>query len=37
VNEENTWEPMEGMKNTQEEVARFHGENAEMVSAGEVE
>ena len=35
--EENTWEPMEGMKNTREEVARFHRENAEILSPGEVE
>jgi len=35
--EENTWEPMEGMQNTREEVARFQRENAEIVSLGEVE
>jgi len=36
--DENTWEPPEGtMKNTQEEVERFHRENPEMPDPGEVE
>jgi len=35
--DENTWEPREGMKNAQEEVARFHRESPEMPGPGEVE
>jgi len=35
--DENTWEPPEGTKNTQEEVERIHRENPEMPSPGEVE
>jgi len=34
---ENTWEPREGMKNTQEVVERFHRENPEMPGPREVE
>jgi len=35
--DENTWEPPEGMQNTQEEVERFHRENPEMPGPREVE
>jgi len=35
--DENTWEPTEGMKNAQEEVERFHTENPEMPGPREVE
>jgi len=35
--DENTWEPTEGMKNAQEEVERFHRENPEMPGPREVE
>jgi len=35
--DENTWQPPEGTKNTQEEVERIHRENPEMPSPGEVE
>jgi len=35
--DENTWEPHEGMKNAQEEVERFHRENTEMPGPREVE
>jgi len=35
--DENTWEPPEGMKNAQEEVERFHRKNAEMQGPREVE
>jgi len=35
--DENTWEPPKGMGNAQEEVERFHRENAEMPGPGEVE
>jgi len=35
--DENTWEPSEGMKNAQEEVERFHRENPEMPGPGVVE
>ena len=35
--DENTWEPPEGMKNAQEEVERFHRENPEMPGPREVE
>jgi len=31
--DENTWEPPEGMKNTQEEVERCHRENPERPGA----
>jgi len=34
--DENTWEPPQGMKNTQEEVERFHRENQGMPDPGEV-
>jgi len=34
--DENTWEPPEGMKNAQEEVERFHRENPEMPGQKEV-
>ena len=34
--DENTWEPPEGMGNAQEEVERVHGENPEMPGPGEV-
>jgi len=37
ADEANTWEPPEGMKNAQEEVERFHGENLEMPGPSEVE
>ena len=37
VEDENTWEPPEGMKNAQEEVERFHMENPEMPGQKEVE
>ena len=33
----NTWEPPEGMRNTQEEVERFHKEKLEMSGPEEVE
>ena len=35
--DENTWEPPEGMQNAQEEVDRFHRENPEMPGPREVE
>jgi len=35
--DENTWKAREGMKNGQEEVARFHRENSEMAGLQEVE
>ena len=35
--DENTWEPPEGLKNAQEEVERFHRENPEMPGPREVE
>jgi len=35
--DENTWEPPEGMKNAQEEVERFHRESPEMPGSTEVE
>jgi len=35
--DENTWEPPEGMKNAQEEVERFQRENPEMPGPTEVE
>jgi len=35
--DENTWEPPEGMMNAQEEVERFHRENPEMPGPSEVE
>ena len=35
--DENTWEPPEGMKNAQEGVVRFHRENPEMPGPDEVE
>jgi len=35
--DENTWEPLEGMGNAQEEVERFNRENPEMPGPGEVE
>jgi len=35
--DENTWEPPEGMKNAQEEVERFLRENTEMLGPREVE
>ena len=35
--DENTWEPRQGMKNAQQEVERFHRENLGMPSLGEVE
>jgi len=35
--DENTWEPPEGMQNAQEEVERFHRENPEMPGPREVE
>jgi len=35
--DENTWEPPEGMEHAQEEVERFHRENPEMPSRAEVE
>jgi len=35
--DENTWEPPEGMKNAQEEVERFHRENPEIPRQKEVE
>jgi len=35
--DENTWEPREGRKNAQEEVERFHRENGEMPSPGQVQ
>ena len=34
--EDNTWEPPEGMRNAKQEVKRFHRENAEMPGTGEV-
>jgi len=34
--DENTWEPPEGMKNAQEEVERFHRDNSEMTGVREV-
>jgi len=37
VEDENTWEPPEGMKNAQEEVERFYRENPEMLGPGVVE
>jgi len=37
VQEENTWEPREGMKKAQEQVERFHIENPEMLGPQEVE
>jgi len=37
VQDENTWEPPEGMKNAQEEVERFHRDNPEMSGPREVE
>ena len=35
--DENTWEPRQGMTNAQQEVERFHRENLGMPSLGEVE
>jgi len=35
--DENPWEPPEGMQNAQEEVERFHRENPEMPGRREVE
>ena len=35
--DENTWEPQEGMKNTQEEEECFHRENPDMPGPDEVE
>jgi len=35
--DENTWEPPEGMKNAQEEVERFDRESPEMPGPREVE
>ena len=35
--DEDTWEPPEGMKNEQEEVERFHKENPEMPGPREVD
>jgi len=35
--DENTWEPPEGMQNGQEEVERFHRESTEMPGPREVE
>jgi len=35
--DDNTWEPLEGIQNAQEEVERFHRENPEMPSPGEVQ
>jgi len=35
--DQNTWEPPEGMKNTQEEVERVHRENLEMPGQKEVQ
>ena len=35
--DENTWEPPEGMQNAQEEVERFHRESPEMPGPTEVE
>ena len=35
--DKNTWKPPEAMRNTQEEVERFHRENPEMPGPGEVE
>ena len=35
--DENNWEPPEGMKNTQAEVERFDKENPERLGPGEVE
>ena len=37
MDDENTWEPLEAMKNTLEEVKRFQRENPEMSGLGEVE
>jgi len=37
LEDDNTWEPPEGMKNAQEVVERFHREKPEMPSPGEVE
>jgi len=37
VEDENTWEQREGMKNAQEEVERFHRENPEMPGQKEVQ
>jgi len=34
--DENTWEPPEGMRNASEEVERFHRENSEMPGPREV-
>jgi len=36
-NDENTWEPPQGIKNGQEEVKRFHRNNLEIQGPGEVE
>jgi len=35
--DENTREPLEGMKNTKEEGQRFHRDNPEMANPDEVE
>ena len=35
--DEDTWEPPDGMKNEQEEVEQFHKENPEMPGPREVE
>jgi len=35
--DENTWAQLEGRKNVQEQVERFHRENPEMLGPGEVE
>jgi len=37
LEDENTWEPTEGIKNTQEEVDRFHTEDLVLPSPGHVE
>ena len=35
--DENTWEPREGIQNAQEEVERFHRENTGMPGQREIE
>jgi len=35
--DENTWEPLKGVMNAQEEVEMFHIDNQEMPGPGEVE
>jgi len=37
VEDDNTWEPPEGMKNAQEVMERFDTESPEMPGQGEVE